>query len=211
MFQFIFSILLLFASFNIEENSFEGSINIVKKNPYSTLFYTYRVKGSNVRVDEYDISKKLLKSLLINIEDESIVVLNVHNKEYVNIEIKSIDYNLENYFVIKTENHRVVNGYKCYQWRVKNRKKNTEIAFWVINNDFYFYRELVSLLNRTNKDFEFFSRIYETEGFFPMLTVERTLLRKEKKRTEVLRIKNEKINKSVFEIPAGYEKIQLSR
>ncbi|MDA3780569.1 MAG: DUF4412 domain-containing protein, partial [Bacteroidales bacterium] len=128
-------------------------------------------------------------------------------KVYINIAVKTTN-NENNYFSVqKTGNHRMVNGYKCYQWRVKNKHRNTEIVFWVANNNFYFFEQLVKILNKTNEDFKFYSRITESYGFFPMLTVERTLLRKEKSRIEVLQITNEDINNSVFNIPSEYKKI----
>ncbi len=208
--QLILSILLFAVSFlRNDVNSFEGSINIVEKNCYNTFYYTYKVKNQNVRIDEFNKENKLLKSLLIDTDKETVFVLDSKNKAYANIKVKSVNNDLHNYMVIKSSNNRMVNGFKCYQWRVKNTKKNTEIAFWVTSNDLYFFEKLVKILNRTNENFMFFSRISESYGFFPMLTVERTLLRKEKNRIEVVKIKPENINNSVFIIPSDYKEVRI--
>ncbi|MDA3779209.1 MAG: hypothetical protein PF487_03100 [Bacteroidales bacterium] len=77
MIQLILSILLFTTtSFNSKVNTFEGSINIVKRNFYNTFYYTYRVKSPYVRIDEYDSNERILNSLLINIEKETLIVFN---------------------------------------------------------------------------------------------------------------------------------------
>ncbi|MCH7657168.1 MAG: hypothetical protein IIB05_02460 [Bacteroidetes bacterium] len=36
-------------------------------------------------------------------------------------------------------------NYKCYQWRVRNKEKNTEVAYWVFNDDFNFFNDLFKI------------------------------------------------------------------
>ncbi|MCK5170946.1 MAG: hypothetical protein KAQ75_13795, partial [Bacteroidales bacterium] len=81
----------------------------------------------------------------------------------------------------------------------------TEVSYWVSQNNFYFFEELVHLINNTDKTYEFFEKIPETQGFFPMLCVERTLLRKEKYRLYVINITNNAISDDIFKIPSDFE------
>ena len=204
MLNFVLSFLLLLVSANT--NSFEGSIEFVHESYYDTTYFTYHVKDNNVRIDKFDKDHHITQSLLIYIDKKELYVLCPIKKLYTKLESHPEDksYN-ETFSIKKTENHRLVNGIGCYQWRVKNIERNTEVAYWVSQNDFYFFEDLIKLISQTDKTYDFFEKIPETQGFFPMLTVERTLLRKEKSRIYVANITKQKINDTKFAIPSDYE------
>lgn len=206
--NFVISFILLLFTFNLNARSFEGSIDFVHESHYDTSYFTYYVKGNHIRIDKFDNKKELIQSLIIHLDQEEIFILSPSKKLYTKLEKKTVEnYNSENFTILKTDNHKEVNGIVCYQWRVKNTECNTEVAYWVSQNDFYFFEDLVKLINRTDKTYDFFEKIPETQGFFPMLTVERTLLRKEKSRIYVADIKKQKLNDTQFTIPSDYELI----
>ena len=206
MINFLLSFLVLATSFNPNVDSFEGSIQLVHESYYDTYYFSYFVKKDKVRIDKFDSNEILLRSLLIDLESKEVFALCPKRKLYKKLEVNSNSRSgSENYSILKTENSRMFGEYKCYQWRVRNKERNTEIAYWVAQNDFYFFEELVKLINSADHTYEFFEKIPETQGFFPMLSVERTLLRKEKSRTYVVEINNKKMNKELFLIPANYE------
>ena len=208
MVNFVISfILLLFPPINNLE-TFEGRIELVQESHYEKSYFTYFVKDNHVRIDQFDNEHQLNQSYIIHIKEEEVFVLSPTKKLYTKLALSEKEKQLSNNFkIIKTENSRLINGFNCYQWRVKNTERNTETAYWVSQNNFYFFENLIKLLNRTDKTFEFFEIIPDTQGFFPMLCVERTLLRKEKLRTYVLTINNEKLDESRFQIPSNYELI----
>ncbi len=206
MINFLLSFLLLLSSTNTNVESFEGSIEMIQESYYDISYFTYFVKKENVRIDKFDNKHILTQSLLINLEKEQIYILNPSKKLYTKSDINSKpNPDRENFTILKTENSRMVGEYVCYQWRVKNKERNTEVSYWVSQNNFYFFEELVQLINNTDKTYEFFEKIPETQGFFPMLCVERTLLRKEKYRLYVINITNSAISDDVFKIPSDFE------
>ena len=206
MVNFLLSFLLLLSSTNTNVESFEGSIEMIQESYYDTSYFTYFVKKENVRIDKFDNNHTLIQSLLINLEKEQIYILNPSKKLYTKSNINSKpNPDSENFTILKTENSRMVDEYVCYQWRVKNKERNTEISYWVSQNNFYFFEELVRLINNTDKTYEFFEKIPETQGFFPMLCVERTLLRKEKYRLYVINITPKTISDNIFKIPSDFE------
>jgi len=208
MVNFVISFMLLLFPIASDHDSFEGSIELVQESHYEKSYFTYFIKNDNVRIDKFDNDHNLIQSLIIKIKDEQVYILCPSKKLYTQIALSdSGKTNNDNFKIIKTENSRIVNGFDCYQWRVKNTDKNTEVAYWVSHSNFYFFEDLIRLLNRTDKTFEFFQIIPETQGFFPMLSVERTLLRKEKLRTYVVNINNKILDKSKFIIPDNYELI----
>lgn len=206
MLNFLLSFLLVLNSLNASTEAFEGEIEVVQESQYNTSYFTYFVKNNNVRIDKFDSNHIIEQSLLINLESRQVYILSPSKKMYAQLDVrKNNDTNSDNYSILKTENSRMVGEYHCYQWRVKNKERNTEIAYWVSQNNFYFFEDLVKLINNTDNTYEFFGKIPETQGFFPMLSVERTLLRREKSRTYVVNISDKKVSKDLFKIPSDYE------
>jgi len=206
MVNFLLSFLLLITSTNSGVDAFEGKIELIQESYYETSYFTYFVKNEKVRIDKFDSNQNLNQSMLINLESKQVIVLSPSKKLYTKLPVKEDHHDSNDSFIIlKTDNSRMVGEYKCYQWRVKNKERNTEVAYWVSQNNFYFFEELVKLLNRTDKTYEFFEKIPETQGFFPMLSIERTLLRKEKSRLSVVNISDKKVSDNLFAIPSGYD------
>lgn len=211
MINFLFGLILFIAVPVNNSTFFEGRIELVEKSHYDTTYYSYLIKNKQVRVDKFDQNHQILQSLLVNLDNEEIIILSPSKKLYTRLNpLSNTNTNDEHFTVIKTDNTRTINEKKCYQWRVKNKEMNTEVAYWVAENNFYYFNDFIKLLNRTEKTFSFFEKIPDSQGFFPMLTVERTLLRKEKKRIEVIEINPQKINDKMFEIPQGYKEVKTN-
>lgn len=209
MVNLILSFFLLLLPVKNDIKSFEGSIDLVQESHYDTSYFTYFVKDENVRIDKLDNNHILIQSLLINLEKREVYILSPSKKLYTKLIVnKQHKLDDENFTILKTENSRMVDNYKCYQWRVKNTERNTEVSYWVAQNNFYFFEELVRLIDSTNDIYEFFEKIPDTQGFFPMLSIERTLLRKEKSRTYVVNISGKKVNNNLFKIPSDYKLLQ---
>jgi hypothetical protein len=196
-------------SINSDVESFEGSIKMVQKTCYETSYFTYFVNRENVRIDKFNDNHILMQSIIVNLNNKQIHVLNPSKKLYTKFNVNSAPRENSNGFsILKTENSKLIDNHLCYQWRVKNKENNTEVAYWVIQNNFYFFEELIKILNNVDKSFEYFEKIPETQGFFPLLTVERTLLRKEKNRLSILQINNKNIEENIFEIPNDFKLVR---
>lgn len=209
MINFLISFILLVFPVTSDVKSFEGSIELVQESFYDISYFTYFVKNNHVRIDKFDHTHTLIQSLLINLDKEEIFVLSPSKNLYAKPEINNPRKSgKENYVILKTENSKMVGEHLCYQWRVKNKERNTEVAYWVSQKNFYFFEELLKLINCTDNTFEFFEKIPETQGFFPMLSVERTLLRREKSRLCVVNISDQPLNNNLFEIPANFELVR---
>ena len=206
MLSILISFMLIFTSSTEDLSSFEGSIEMVQKSFYETSYFTYFVKNNKVRIDKFDRNHDITQSIIVNVKEKQVYILSPEEKLYVKLNLGQNLSDIENkYTILKTGNSRLVNGYKCYQWRVKNIEKNTEVAYWVWQNNFYLFSDLVKLLIKADNTYRFFNEIPETYGFFPMLSVERTLLRREKLRTSVVNINPQKLDVNRFNIPQDFE------
>lgn len=194
-------------------NTFEGSITFVKKTVYDTTYLHYYIKNDRVRIDQYDRKGgRQAETLLVDLKEKTLVAVDPERKLYRPLRIAPEDERPDEGFkVIKTRNSRMINGNRCYQWRVRNRKLNSEIAYWVIKTDYTFFSDLWMLLRRNERAYRFFIQIPGRDGYLPMLTVERTLLRDERERMIVRRINPGRLNDSLFQIPDSYTEMMFSQ
>ncbi|MBN1989597.1 MAG: DUF4412 domain-containing protein [Bacteroidales bacterium] len=190
-------------------NKFEGTINLVKHTVFDTSYISVSVKGDMIRLEQRDKNKRITTTYIIDVNKEIVLALSPQRKMFTQVRVGNTHAatggNIE---VIKTENSMAINGVTCYQWRVKDRARNTEVAYWVANKNYAFFEKLVRLLARTEDSFNLFALIPNNTGFFPLLTVERTHLRKEKLRVSVTGIKSAKLNDNLFRVPYGYEEVK---
>jgi len=212
-----FSFFLLFYILNIYcqpkgggisvEKQFEGSINFIKKTLDDTTFYVYRVKGRKIRIDikENSLNSNSIENyLLFDLDKKSITAISPSRKLYIPIqasEYKKADE--KKFIIVKSNNKKLVNGYQCFQWRVKNVEQKTEITYWVATENFAFFEDLLKLWNRSEKHAVFY--LHEIYGYFPMESIERTLLRDEKMKLLVTSIQKTKVEDSLFNIPKDYK------
>lgn len=189
-----------------KQEVFQGSINIQKESLYESSFLTYHVKDNMVRIEEYDEEKELQTVLLADLISRKVIAMNPEKKVYKRIHTRPYSELMtsNNYEVIKTDYRRKVNGFTCYQWRVRNKDLNTEIAYWVINENFSFWDDLLKLLNNSENNYSFYLRIPNNDGFIPVLAVERTLVRNEKVRYSITNIMKSDLDNSLFEVPPDY-------
>ena len=188
---------------------FEGSIKFVQITLNDTNYYTYHIKGNKVRLDVHENCKScqnIDNSMIFDLDKKTIIALNPSRKLYINVPAKPyIEKENDQYQIIKSRNSKKIHGYKCYQWRVKNDKEKTEIAYWVANDNFNFFEDFLKLWNRSEKHALYYLQIPDTKGFFPMLSVERTILRDQKMKLEVINIERKKLDESLFDIPENYQ------
>jgi len=188
---------------------FEGSINLKKETVYDTSFVTIQVKGNLVRLDEFDCKKNLVSIFIINLENEKVLALSPKRKLFFELKPSSENPSThEDTTVIKTENRMVLDGYSCSQVRVKSISRDSETAFWVVKNNFVFFQSMNKILRNIKSDLNIFAYFPDTTGIFPMLTVERTLLRKEKMKVLVTGIKEVVLSENLFKVPREYQRLE---
>jgi hypothetical protein len=192
---------------------FEGNITLVKQTFYDTTYYTFSVKNKLVRIDEKDTKLQIMQSLIIDIQQKSIKALSPSQKLYTTIQKNNNNTPIrKNFAVTKTDNFKYIDGYKCFLWRVRNPDLNMEVSFWVFESDFNFFNDTIELLSQTEDYSRFclyFDQIPDNHGFFPMLMIEKTLLRDEKMKITVQHIERRKVDDRVFLVPGEYKLLRF--
>ena len=205
-FRNITIILFLVLSQHLFSTDFEGKITMVKETCFDTVYYNYFISKNNIRIEEMDTKKEIKGIYLVKLDKEEVYFVHPQKEMYTKIRKHKFNSQNQNQFEIrKTENFKIINGSMCFQWRVKNKSKNTEFAYWVTQNNFAFFEKMVKVLNQHDLYWEFFNKIPENQGFFPMISEERNLVRDMKMTTEVLQINRKNIDRSLFFIPSDYK------
>jgi len=144
--------------------------------------------------------------ILFDLKKNTITAIKPSRKMVINVPIKPyVDNKDQNYQIIKSKNNKKIQGYKCYQWRVKNKVQNTEVSYWVARDNFSFFEDFLKLWNRSEKHALYFLQMPESEGYFPMICEERTILRDQKMTLRVLEISKQQLDLSIFVIPKEYK------
>ena len=82
--------------------------------------------------------------------------------------------------------------------------EDTDITYWIPENDFPFYYEMISMKNSMKKSQKYFFMLPNHRIAFPMQTVERNTLREERLSYSVVEIKKGPIGDTLFRIPSNY-------
>lgn len=188
---------------------FEGNITFVKQTYYDTSYFTYTVKDKMVRIDEKNSQNQIIQSLIIDLQNNKIVALSPSQRMYTYIQSSNKQWAAQkDVTYIKSDNFKYIDGHKCYLWRVRNVNTNTEVSLWVSESDFDFFDKVTEMLGGSEDYSRFclyFNNIPNSRGYFPILTVEKTLLREEKSKIAVQHIDAKKVDSRLFSIPNNYK------
>ncbi len=166
-----------------------------------------------VRMDEYNRCRDCKvpnNYLLFDLSKRAITIVNPLRKMYMNVDRKPYKERTDtnNFRILKTNNSKIIHGYKCFQWRVRNKQENTEVSYWVAYDNFDFFVDFLKLFNRSEKHAQYYLMIPNNFGYFPMLSEERTTLREEKMTLRVIHIQRKPLDKSLFQIPKDYKNFE---
>jgi len=188
--------------------AFEGSIKIVRQSVYDTSYITINVKANWVRIDEQQNGRFIGNSLLVDIAAGKVYSLSPSRKLYAELKLDQSSPVNRHVEVIKTNNCTEFNGFACCQWRIRDKARNSEVTYWVARKNFEFYDALLKLLGKLDSPIGLLTFLEEANGNFPILTIERTPLRKEKMRYAVVDIKDTRLSDQLFRIPREYRRFE---
>ena len=111
--------------------------------------------------------------------------------------------------IFKTTEKKEILGYQCVKWTVSNADFKSKAEYWVIEDgNYFFFKDLLTALNRKDKEALYFMQIPENAGYFPIIGEEKGFDGKLKSRLETTKMTKKKIDASTFKIPAGYQEFK---
>ena len=199
---------LIITTLGFSQN-FEGTIGFTKKNHFDETNYIYYVTSSQVRIDELKKDGTISGTMLVDLKTKKVTAINHERKMHMNIKSKPSIKDLSKCETFKTTEKKVILGKKCVKWTVTNKDMKTKAEYWVIENgSYFFFKSLLSALNRKDKEALFFMQIPENAGFFPIVGEVKGLDGKLKSKLETTKMTKKKIDSGKFKIPAGYKEFK---
>lgn len=189
--------------------SFEGVIEFKKMTGNDTTGYVYYIKGNNVRIDEIGArSKKVEGSFLIDTKAGTMKFLSHDRKTWGEHKSGAAPAVGGKPVITKTTNVKMLHGYKCTEYVVKNADENASISFWIASGKFNFFKPMLKLLNRKEKFATYYPLLPVKDGAFAMLAVQSDNTGKETGRLEVTRLEKKTVDASLFAVPKDYSEFK---
>jgi hypothetical protein len=186
-------------------SGFEGQIAVRRVSVYDTTFYSLKVKNHKVRIDEHCTRHSNDNYFLIDLHKCKTLVVNQEMQAFKVLEsskqAKLPDSELK---VTKTSNYKQINGYTCYQWRIRHEAANLELVYWVTKAPFDYASTLFCHFGDLKQYGKFFERIPGSSGYIPILLEERTLTRQLKASVQIESIQSKPVDRILFSIPDNF-------
>ena len=194
----------------IMAQSFEGTIEFTKKNYFDETKYIYYITTKKVRIDELKKDGEISGTMFIDLKSKKVTAINHDRKLHMNIESKPSVKDLSNSEIFKTTEKKNILGYNCVKWTVRNPDFKSKATYWVIEKgNYFFFKDLLTALNRKDKEALYFMQIPENAGFFPIIGEEKGFDGKLKSKLETTKMTRQKINPNKFKIPADYQEFKM--
>ena len=201
----------LFTAFVLTAQNFEGIVEFKRTNYYDETNYIYYISPSKVRIDELKKDGSIAGTMLINFKTKEVIAINHDRKMYMDIKSTPSVKDMSNCETFKTSEKKVIIGHNCTKWTVKNADFKSKATYCVIDKgNYFFFKDLLSALNRKDKIGLYFMQIPENAGYFPIMGEEVGDDGKLKAKMETTKITKKKIDASMFNIPSGYQKFSGS-
>jgi hypothetical protein len=161
-------------------------------------------------VDELNSKNCITQSLIVDIKTKTITALSPNLKLYTSVETeKASPMPATDFETIKTRKFKYINGLKCYFWKMRSKRMNTEIAYWVYESDFTFFNTFIDILSKSSDYAKYAYPFYQIQmsGFIPVESIERNLVREKRSRLFLKSIRQCQMSKTIFKVPTGYRNL----
>lgn len=204
------SIIFFFHTNIISQINFEGKIVFQVSNDNETNKISYLVKENKIRI-ELKASKDM-GVMIYDSKKKIMTMLITHRKMYMESPLDLTNEKRDKkkkttgYFK-STGKTKKIHGYTCEKFEFKNKGKKGEAWMTKDLGSFLFFRNP----SQQNSPKSNWQTAITTENYFPMVVSEINSEGKPIVMFEVLEIKAQKLTKTLFEPPAGYQKFDMSK
>ena len=190
--------------------SFEGTIQMKGQGEGGSQTINYLVKKDRVRI-EFGEKSEDQAIMILDYNRKKIYMVMPDEKGYLEMALESIELGKTERGevkekLVKTGKTETISGYRCEQWLLKGEEGEVEIC--AAKGIGFFLQPQGISAKRAGPRSSWTDQL-TAEGLFPFRMVERSPSGEEKSRWEVTKVEKKKLSDSLFQPPAGYEKIQM--
>lgn len=209
-------VMLIISAGAFAQKSFEGIADIKYTGDRGDNTIKYFTKSGMIRIEMGENAKvdnRSPKTGTLIVKDKKLFMLMPERKTYVERPL-DISSHLKKFEkkdnpgqnLTKTGQTKDILGHKAEQWTMKNDKGEVEV--WSTNElgNFAMVKELGGL---GSQDMPQWQQELLSKGFFPLLVIQHGTDGKEINRLEVTNIDKKTLDNSLFEVPAGYQRLDM--
>ena len=170
--------------------------------------YNYFVKGDNIRIEELNEENKVVGLQLVNTRNKELLAVSPERKLYLEAKKRrgAAHFDVE---VIKTQKKKTILDYECFEIVAINKQQDRKIVYWVTQDNFSFFKPLLDVLNKKEKQSLYFQKIKGMEDCWPIKSTEYVISTgKSIAKLTTISIDNKEPKSSLFEIPDDYSKFE---
>ena len=187
---------------------FEGKIHFKKTSGALDMKYNYYVKADIVRLEELNEVNEVVGIQLINNAENQLTAVSPERKLYLEAPPRRSGATLT-VKVVKTEKKKEILGLDCFEVIVINQEQDRKIVYWLTEGNYNFFKPMLKILNRKEKQAMYFLEIKGEENCWPVKSIEYVISTgKVLSKLVTLSIENGPQSASLFEIPEGYTKFE---
>ena len=192
------------------KKEFTGTLKYIEYTPFDTTYFTVYITKKNIRIDTFKDkeNKNVDKVMIYHLDEDQVFAIKPSKEIYKSLSIeRKHDYSVEGCKVILNKNNfKYINNYKCVQYRIQDKLNDTDVTYWIPEEDFPFYCDLAEMKYSMQAAHKYFFLLPNSKVAFPMQTTERSLLREEKFSYKVIEMEEKsELNAELFDIPKGYQ------
>jgi hypothetical protein len=205
----ILSIIAALLSLNILAQSFTGTIDFKYYSLRDTTLNTYWVKEPKIKLDQYAKRSNTIEgSFVFDLKEKNIKFVNPKRKVWGDQKSEVPPVVRGKCEVSKGAKNKMVNGYKCNEYIVKNEEENTVITYYITTDKYDFFAPMMEMWNRKDKQSIYFLKIKGLpKGSMPVLSEEKTLSDgKYLSKLEITKLNKGGVEDVNISIPAEYKK-----
>ncbi|GBD86228.1 hypothetical protein BMS3Abin03_00138 [bacterium BMS3Abin03] len=197
---------LLYIPFSFSQTNFEGKIVFQVNDEGVNQQMSYLVKGSKFRIEPEGTQGQGI--MLFDNDTRMMTILMPSQKMYMEIPMDNEAMNNndedETEYFVKTRESKEINGYTCDKFEFKD--KDGEGVAWMTKElgGFLFFND-----PKGNQESGWQKAITE-EGYFPMEVYQKDASGSEKLIFKIVELKPMSLDKTLFIVPAGFKKLDMS-
>jgi hypothetical protein len=202
-------LLILFTLFSFLLNSnsyakpFEGIIFFQKSDGEEVTYYRFYVKENRVRIEDVNEGGLLNGILFIDLEDESMKMASCSAQMYINVP-KAPEGDKPRVKIDRTGEVKMIIGRECELWKIVNVHDYSNYEFWVDKGEYTFFNPMLKMLNRNDNIALAWVSSMMGQDYFPFEGIEYSSTGKQLTKLEVIDLKEQDLDKGIFEIPSNY-------
>ena len=201
-------ILIVFTSSILKASQFNGIIHFQKIDGEDTTLFKYYVKDQYIRIEDLNEKGDINGIMLMNTEESTVILLSNTKKVYINVPISNKKPKKLNLDIEKPLDEVIVAGMNCVLWIAIDKTTQNKFEFLVHKNGYFFFNEMLELLNREEPIANVWLTMDVNDDYFPFVGATYSSTGDLISKIEIINIVEDDLPVEMFITPENYQPVE---